>query len=93
MRTYPDIGTTTNSLRPEERIGAFGGAQEVDSLDWREVQIAFKSLSKVWDPAKGLAQTLLQQRARALGPVRYKGLQEVRNVDLDDLWILITSNC
>ena len=85
MHTYPNIATTTNNTYPQERTGAYEGAQVVNSLEWREVQIAFKSLSNVWDPAKGLAQTLLQQRARALGPVRYKGLQEVRNVDLDDL--------
>ena len=53
----------------------------MNSLEWKEVQTAFKSLSNAWDPAKDLAQTLLQQRATALGPVRFRGLQEVSNVD------------
>ena len=92
MGTYPNMVANNDNLRPEERIGAYEGAQVVHGLEWKEAQSAFKSLSNVWDPAKGLAQTLLQQRARALDPVRFKGLQEVRNVYWCDFYTLLTSN-
>ena len=73
MGTYPNISITTNSLRPEERVGAGEGTQEL--------QNAFKSLSNAWGQAKDLVQTLLQQRASVLGPVQSGGLQAVRNIN------------
>ena len=88
MHTYPNIAANDNNSRPQVRIGAYEDAQVVDTLEWKEVQNAFKSLSNVWDPAKDLAQTVLQRRARsALGPVRFRGLQEVSNVERYSLGI------
>ena len=86
MHTYPNMATN-NNLRFQDHIGAYEGTQVVDSLEWKEVQNAFKSLSNVWDPAKDLAQTLFLQRASALGPVRFRGLQEVSIVDRYSLGI------